>query len=479
MLVPRSNLVALALLLGAVSASAAVPAATSASVRNSELLAQSTPQPAAARPAATDYADRLIVKYKSGTSGPLTARALTQHAQSLQSLSGGYKVQVRYMRRLSTGGELFGLGRTLPVAQAFKLARHLMRQDPNIAYAEPDVINKTMALPSGAPNDPLFEKQWDLYEPAGGLNVLPAWERSRGQGVVVAVLDTGYRPHADLAANVLPGYDFIGDLDASADGDGRDADASDAGDDCGRGSSWHGTHVAGTIAALAGNGVGVAGIAPAAKILPVRVLGKCGGHTSDIVDGLAWATGASVDGVPANTTPARVVNMSLGSGVPCLNTYREAMASAYGRGAIVVVAAGNGSHNVRNVQPASCPGVISVAATNRAGGRAYYSNYGGMVTVAAPGGELFGGEDSSTGILSTYNDGKVVPGNDSYGYEQGTSMAAPHVAGVVALMLSVNPKMTPDQVRQVLTSTSRNFPAACAGCGAGIVDAAAAVAASR
>jgi serine protease len=164
--------------------------------------------------------------------------------------------------------------------------------------------------------------------------------------------------------------------------------------------------------------------------------------------------------------------------VPCLNTYREALANATQRGAVVVVAGGNGLQNARNAQPAGCPGAVAVAATNRAGGRAYYSNYGAMITVAAPGGEMTDTTDTN-GILSTFNDGASAPGNDSYAYDQGTSMAAPHVAGVVALMLSANPKLTVPQVRQVLTSTARRFPAACAGCGAGIVDADAAVRAAQ
>lgn len=422
---------------------------------------------------AANFSDRLIVKYK-GASAQGVARSANVHVQSLQGMSSLYGVHVQYMRRLSTGGELYNLGRKLSVPQAIKLAHHLMKQDHSIEYAEPDVINLPLSVPRSLSNDPLLYLQWDLHEKTGGINAPNAWDVTRGGGAVVAVLDTGYRPHVDLVDNVLPGYDFISDPDAGNDGDGRDADATDPGDDCGQGSSWHGTHVSGTIAAIAGNGIGVSGVAPEAKILPVRVLGKCGGYSADIADGIAWATGGTVDGVPANPTPARVLNMSLGSTIPCLSTYHDAVAAASARGAVLVVAAGNASQNVRNAQPAGCPGVISVAATNRAGGRAFYSNYGSMVTIAAPGGEI-SADSSADGILSTFNDGATDPGNDSFAYDQGTSMAAPHVAGVVALMLSVNPTITTAQIKQVLTSTARPFPASCAGCGAGIVDAEAAV----
>jgi serine protease len=450
-------------------------------IRDHDIAPRASTRVAAAPAPALSLTSRLIVKYKATPGG--TARSLALHAQSIQAMAAPYGVQVQYLRKLTTGGELYKMNRKLALPQAFKLARQLMRQDSSIAYAEPDVLNVALALPASArprslSDDPLLYLQWDLHEKAGGINAPNAWDHTRGAGAVVAVLDTGYRPHPDLVANVLPGYDFIADASVANDGDGRDPDATDPGDDCGSGSSWHGTHVSGTIAAVGGNGIGVSGVAPEAKILPVRVLGACGGYTSDIVDGLAWATGAAVDGVPANPTPARVVNMSLGSEVPCLNTYREAVASATGRGAVLVVAAGNAAQNVRNAQPAGCPGAVAVAATNRDGGRAYYSNYGSLVTVAAPGGEM-GATDDPNGILSTFNDGFSTPGNDVYGYDQGTSMAAPHVAGVVALMLSANPNLTVAQVRQILTSTARSFPAACAGCGAGIVDAEAAVVAAQ
>jgi serine protease len=267
----------------------------------------------------------------------------------------------------------------------------------------------------------------------------------------------------------------------SNDGNGRDTDASDPGDwitagQCGTGSpaqnsSWHGTHVAGTIAALTNNGSGVAGVAYGARIVPARVLGKCGGYTSDIADAIVWASGGTVSGVPANANMAQVINMSLGGTGACDATTQNAINGARSRGTVVVVAAGNEAVNASNSSPANCSGVITVAATNRSGGRASYSNYGTIVDVAAPGGD--GG--TGNGILSTLNSGTTTPASDSYASYMGTSMATPHVAGVVALMLAKNPSLTPDDVEARLRSSARAFPASCSGCGAGIVDASAAV----
>jgi serine protease len=204
-------------------------------------------------------------------------------------------------------------------------------------------------------------------------------------------------------------------------------------------------------------------------VVPVRVLGKCGGYTSDIADGIIWASGGTVSGVPAIAARAQVINMSLGGGGACDTTTQNAINGARSRGTVVVVAAGNESQNASNSSPANCAGVITVAATNRSGGRASYSNYGTIVDVAAPGG------DSGAAILSTLNAGTKAPGADSYAGYMGTSMATPHVAGVVALMLAKNGALTPDDVEARLKSSVRAFPASCSGCGAGIVNASAAV----
>ena len=211
-------------------------------------------------------------------------------------------------------------------------------------------------------------------------------------------------------------------------------------------------------------------------ILPVRVLGKCGGFTSDIVDGLRWAAGLSVSGVPVNANPARVANLSLGGSGSCDSTWQNGINAVTAAGMVVVVAAGNSSSNASNFNPASCNGVITVAATNRSGSKAWYSNYGATVEISAPGGET---STSANGILSTLNTGTTIPAADSYVYYQGTSMAAPHVTGVVSLMLSLNPSLTPAQVLTILQSTARPFPGGSTCntslCGSGMLDAAAAV----
>jgi serine protease len=315
------------------------------------------------------------------------------------------------------------------------------------------------------------------------LRAPAAWDKSTGSGIRVAVIDTGYRPHVDLAANIVGGYDFIADTWTANDGGGRDSSAQDPGDwvsanACGgshaaQNSSWHGTHVAGTVAAVTNNASGVAGVAFNAKVVPARVLGRCGGYTSDIADAITWTSGGSVSGVPANTNVARVINLSLGGGGSCDSTTQGAINGARSRGTVLVVAAGNSNTNASGFTPANCSGVITVAATGRTGARAYYSNYGSVVDVAAPGGDMSGG--SSNGILSTLNAGTTSPGADNYAYYQGTSMAAPHVAGVVAMMLAKNGALTPDEVETKLKGSTRAFPGNCSQCGTGIVDANAAV----
>nr|WP_245192344.1 S8 family serine peptidase [Arthrobacter pigmenti] len=313
-----------------------------------------------------------------------------------------------------------------------------------------------------------------------------AWDRSTGAGVRVAVIDTGITTHRDLAGNVIGGYDFVSDLDVAVDGNGRDNNPQDPGDWCdvptGNGteripSSWHGTHVAGIVAAQANNGLGVAGVAYGAKVQPVRALGACGGWESDIADAIVWAAGGSVSNVPANPTPAKVINLSLGADGACDGVFQSAIDTATQRGAVVVVAAGNEDQNVANVAPANCANVISVGATGRDGARALYSNFGTGVDVSAPGGDFVTGDEG--GILSTWNSGDTGPASESYAMMEGTSMAAPHVAGAAALMLSLNPALSPAQVESLMKQSARPLPVPCAlGCGTGLVDGTAAVAAA-
>jgi serine protease len=346
-----------------------------------------------------------------------------------------------------------------------------LTSNASVAYAEADLIARIASVP----NDPMWAQQWHYNEATAGIHLPEAYDTADGAGIVVADIDTGRTVHPDLDANMLAGYDFISSAATARDGNGRDADPSDEGDwetagQCGfpaRNSSWHGTHTAGTIAAVTDNGVGVAGVAPAAKILPVRVLGVCGGTFADIIDAIVWSSGGTVPGVPANPTPADVINMSLGGSGACTagSALQLGINTAIANGTAVVVSAGNSTADAANFQPASCSGVVTVAATDRAGNRAFYSNFGATVELAAPGGET--SPTPGDGVLSTLNTGRTVPVGPTYGFYQGTSMAAPHVSGVAALVLGEQ-SMTPAALTTRLQSTSRAFPGSCAQCGSGL-----------
>ena len=350
--------------------------------------------------------------------------------------------------------------------------------------------------------DTYYSKQWYLGSNFG-VNAQAAWSITQGNpSVVVAVIDTGITSHPDLNDNVITGYDMISDPANAGDGNGRDADPTDVGDyTSGSSSSWHGTHVAGIIAAEA-NSIGVIGVAPKVKIEPIRVLGKTGGSESDIAAGLNWAIGLKVGSLPINQNPAKVINLSIGS-----NSYQDctsysptqlAITAAVKANVTMLTAAGNSNNYAAASYPGNCYGNITVGASNYSGDRAYYSNFGYLtkkdgyvgVDISAPGGDdqdsfVPGGGSVPAGgeIYSTLNDGKTVQGNPTYGAEEGTSMASPVAAGVVALMYSIKPNLTDDQVWQILKTTATPFAngTECASlpgyCGIGIVNAGAAVAA--
>ncbi|MDK9500803.1 S8 family serine peptidase [Streptomyces katrae] len=443
--------------------------------------------PAAAAPAAPAAApvENLIVGYKSSAS-----EASSNDAAASDAAAKGQKAgkKAKFDRRLGTGAALVNLGGATAPADAAKVMDQF-RADPDVAYVEPDSRAYAMATP----DDTEYAKQWDLFEPTAGMNVPAAWDKTTGSGVTVAVIDTGYVAHSDVAPNIVAGYDFISSSTAARDGNGRDNNPADQGDwsaagECGTGSkasdsSWHGTHVAGTIAAATNNAKGVAGIAYNAKIQPVRVLGKCGGATSDIVDAITWASGGTVAGVPANATPAKVINMSLGGSGACTTSYQNAINAAVARGTTVVVAAGNSNADAAGFTPASCNNVINVAASNRSGDRSFYSNYGAIIDVAAPGGETRRATDTpgtvttpENGILSTLNGGTTTPGAEIYKPYQGTSMAAPHVAGLAALLVAAKPSLTPAQIEAAIKANARPLAGTCTGgCGAGLADATATV----
>ncbi|WDK32582.1 S8 family peptidase [Xanthomonas campestris] len=421
---------------------------------------------------------KFIVTYKDGSTALASPSALTtslRTAARAVPAKAGKALGLNSVRRLALGPELVRADRALDRAEAETLMRQLAA-DPNVQSVEVDqILHATLT-----PNDTRLSEQWAFGTTNAGLNIRPAWDKATGSGTVVAVIDTGITSHADLNANILAGYDFISDATTARDGNGRDSNAADEGDwyaanECGAGvpaasSSWHGTHVAGTVAAVTNNTTGVAGTAYGAKVVPVRVLGKCGGSLSDIADAIVWASGGTVSGIPANANPAEVINMSLGGGGSCPTTMQNAINGAVSRGTTVVVAAGNDASNVSGSLPANCANVIAVAATTSAGAKASYSNFGTGIDVSAPG----------SAILSTLNSGTTTPGSASYASYNGTSMASPHVAGVVALVQSVAPTaLTPAAVETLLRNTARALPGACSGgCGAGIVNADAAVTAA-
>jgi len=418
---------------------------------------------------------QIIVKFKT------PANSQKSSINKVTSMSKSLGVNFTYKRSMSGDAEVWKVeqfNKTSFIDLQSLVER--ISEDPAVEYAEVDA----WMVPYRTPNDTRYNEQWHYKNTVGGMRMPGAWDISTGStGVTVAVLDTGYRPHPDLVSNVVNEYDMISSASVGNDGNGRDSNAQDPGDwvtanQCGdnpaQDSSWHGTHVAGTVAAVSDNGSGVAGVAWNVNLVPVRVLGTCGGSLSDIADGIRWAAGLSVSGVPTNTTPADVINMSLGSSSPsaCSSTYQNAINAAYNAGTTIVVAAGNDNSSA-GYPPANCNNVISVAAGANDGARAYYSNYGSTVDITAPGGDgcnpinnnepsslsdCQGGVwDDSRMILSTYNSGTQGPSSNTYGWSQGTSMAAPHVAGLAALIKSADATLTPAQVKQIIQDSADGF----------------------
>ena len=405
----------------------------------------------------------VIVKFRDGIAA--------QGISSLQAQISGAVVNLSRVSALGSALPRTNLFRAkLDAAGTLEMARQLAQRS-DVEYAEPNYISRILKVP----NDPNYVLQWHYK----AMNLEAAWDITDGTAnpITVSVVDTGKTNHPDLQGTFVGGYDFITDPAEAGDGDGRDADATDLGGDSG----YHGSHVAGTIAAQTNNGSGVAGVNWGAKVVPVRVLGVNGSGTNDdILPGIQWAAGIHVDGVPDNPNPAKVINLSLGGKRPCSQTEQQLYDSIKAKGVIVVVAAGNSNDDASQYSPASCNNVITVGATGPTNTRAPYSNYGAPVDVMAPGGDTqqtftLGGKTYPAGVLSTLLDQN---GDPVFGFYQGTSMASPHVAGLVSLMLSKDPGLNFDTVMTRLKAASSPLSATACNrpsgndCGAGLVNAA-------
>lgn len=454
-----------------------------------------TPKQDAAPAAANTSSNRFVVTYSDGSPAASVIKSAQAYGtniidslpeedrQALVAAAGKFSVTIESVTAHSLGMAGISLSENLTADQVKEFITTLGAAD-GIEAVETDLHMTALGdtVPE-TPNDKYFSRQWSLTSDSYSINATGAWSRSTGQDVTVAVIDSGVlSTHPDLENNLLPGYDFISDPWISRDDDGRDADPSDNGDSadadvCSQGSearpsSWHGSHVAGIIAASTNNERGVAGVAPNARILPVRALGRCGGTSTDIIDALTWASGGHVNGVPDNDNPAQVINMSLGGTGTCPAFYQKAIDAAVERGSIIVAAAGNEDVDAGGVAPAGCQNVITVGATGSTGARSFYSNYGSVVDVSAPGGD----PNTDDGIASTVDRSETTPQEPAYGYMMGTSQAAPHVAGTIALLRAIKPSLTTEEATTLLQSTSTPLSNCDRdSCGTGIINATAAV----
>lgn len=416
-----------------------------------------------------------------GSAPSVAASFLTRTATALSAATtSGVRIT---SAKIITDATVLDFDRPISSEQATAVAEQLAAK-PYVDWVDLDLMLKPATNPP-LPNDPEFEDQWHLWDPTAATDASTdaplGWQVTTGRAsTIVAVIDTGWTAHPDLDNRQINGYDFVSDPRLSNDGDGRDSDARDPGDwvtqtesqGSLRGcdpvdSSWHGTHVAGIVAAERNNRRGVAGIAPDVRLMGVRALGKCGGRISDIAEAVRWSAGGDVRGVPSSPNRAQVINMSLGGQGSCSTTMRNAIDFATSRGTAVVVAAGNSDDPVSTSTPANCPGVISVSASNPNGKITSWSNYGTSTqspTITAPG----------ESILSTYNSGRQSPASPNYGRASGTSMAAPLVAGAVALLYSLS--VEPGDIVPALQRLIKPFPTRGSGttcttrlCGAGLL----------
>ncbi|NBX21394.1 MAG: peptidase S8, partial [Betaproteobacteria bacterium] len=444
-------------------------------------------------PKAKEQLQRILVTFKDN-SAPRSSRQATveqrmkdRMASAASEASSGKVKGLSYLRAVSGNSHVYLTDKSLD-RSSMQTVIQALANDPAIESVS---IDERMVPHAFSPNDAAYvnNTQWQLKAPTtdlGAANFAGAWNRVTsasiaisGENVVVAVLDSGYRPHADLAANLLSGYDFVSTdpvglysstLITANDGDGRDNSALDPGDgntisaDCELStSSWHGTRVAGIVSAVTDNTNGMAGTAYKAKVLPVRVLGVCGGYISDVIDAMRWAAGITVNGL-TNATPAKVINLSLGGSGTCDSRYQSAIDEVrISKNATVVVSTGNQSSDTTITQPANCKNVIAVTSHRTDGTSPTFANVGAGTSISAPG----------VSIYSTSNTGTQAPLADTFQSANGTSFSAPMVSSVAAMLYQIKPSITPDEVTSRIINSVRSFPVStfCSGnylCGAGL-----------
>ncbi|HEY2403115.1 MAG TPA: S8 family serine peptidase, partial [Steroidobacteraceae bacterium] len=461
-----------ALSLASIQAIASTPAAAATSERNPVLK-----HPAAASDPAEQ---RILVKLRPSAAAAAHLQVQSVQAKTnatMQSLASRASLTFKESREITNGLHLLKVQPAAGESIEATIAR--LRADSAVETAEVD----QRRFPHALPNDPLFTGQW--YEQAtqpAGIDAVTAWDTTTGRSdVVIAELDTGVRyDHPDLlmaSANgkLLPGYDFVSDPTIANDGDGRDADPSDPGDFISaadaatatfsgctvENSSWHGTRVAGILGALSNNATGITGITWQPKILPVRVLGKCGGSDADILDAMRWAAGLHVTGIPDNANPAQIINMSLGGTGACTAAEQMVITEVVAKGVTVVISAGNEGGPVDS--PANCVGVAGIAGLRNVGTKVGFSSLGPEVALASPGGNCVNASGACLfSIDTTINNGTTTPGTNGYTDQMfpnlGTSFSAPIVTGIAGLMISVNANLKPAQVIARLKEGAKSFP---------------------
>lgn len=404
---------------------------------------------AEANPQVLEETDQLIITPATeATSVETVEDAVAQAVAETAAVEDtSEQVQGEEISELGDNGVVVvNIAQTIDKTQQQQLISDL-EADPAIDKVEPDYVvkNATAALPATAAN---AEPAWNTLWAVRHIGANRAWPTATGKGVIIGIADTGSAIDQSEVKTV-PGYDFV-DLDYSRDGNGWDSNPIDDGTWIGATrSSWHGTHVAGTAAAAI-NGVGVAGVAPEARVQHAKVLGiGTNNYVSGIVAGYLWLGGINVAGAPTNTTPSAVVNASMAwPSTTCPSVLQSAITQLKNKGVPTVVAAGNAGSNAWNYSPANCLGAIVVGASSTTNTHISYSNYGTALDIYAPGGAWDGY------IYSQFNTGATTPAASTWAYNAGTSMAAPHVTGTIALMKEKNPNLGVEQIRSILTSTA-------------------------